>query len=78
MADAVLCAAGAAGQRQQEQKSDGMERQRGGSCHGTLAVRMTVYSILGRHYPTGVTLTETSSCWPPEAKMTPSIGATSA
>ena len=33
---------------------------------------------LGRHYPTGVTLTDTSSRWPPEAKMTPSIGATSA
>jgi hypothetical protein len=28
-------------------------------------------------HPTGVTLTETSSFWPPDAKTTPSIGATS-
>ncbi len=27
--------------------------------------------------PTGVTLTATSSCWPPDANTTPSIGATS-
>jgi len=29
------------------------------------------------NYPTGVTLTATSSFWPPEANTTPSIGATS-
>ena len=50
--------------------------QRAGAARGALTPRGE--SMAKLPYPTGVTLTETSRRWPPEAKMTPSIGATSA